>query len=253
MAKPRVTVTDRLSNIIEVVELGRRTGLLAVERGAGNVLEVGTIFFINGRAVYAKVGQLHGGDALTVLARWGNCRFGFDPNAPRPTPNVSGVLPGPDTTGNLPAAPHRDYPDSRNSQYGDRNGSLPQDHNGRWPSAVPSDPRSSAPSDPYAMSSQGRSVPVPNGMANGMANGAANGMASQPGSLLRRPRRAPDVHDLMTIVNTYKLSRGHRAILLLADGEHSILDLSRLSSRSVDEVSQLLTELEAHGLIYYYS
>ena len=33
MAKPRVTATDRLANVIEVVELGQRTGLLSAERG----------------------------------------------------------------------------------------------------------------------------------------------------------------------------------------------------------------------------
>lgn len=56
----------------------------------------------------------------------------------------------------------------------------------------------------------------------------------------------------MSVVTTHNLSRGHRTILLLADGEHTVLDLARLSSKSVDEVSTLLSELETRGLIYYY-
>jgi aminopeptidase-like protein len=56
----------------------------------------------------------------------------------------------------------------------------------------------------------------------------------------------------MSVVTTHNLSRAHRTILLLADGEHTVLDLARLSSKSVDEVSGLLMELESRGLIYYY-
>jgi aminopeptidase-like protein len=57
----------------------------------------------------------------------------------------------------------------------------------------------------------------------------------------------------MSVVTAYNLSRSHRTILLLADGEHTVLDLARLSSKSVDEIATLLGELEARGLVYYYS
>jgi hypothetical protein len=77
--------------------------------------------------------------------------------------------------------------------------------------------------------------------------------AAQQRELLRRPRRAPDVRDLMQVVTAYNLSRAHRTLLLLADGEHTILDLMRLSSKPIEEVVQWLGELERYGLIYYYS
>ncbi len=57
----------------------------------------------------------------------------------------------------------------------------------------------------------------------------------------------------MAVVSSYNFSRSHRTILLLADGSHNVLDLARLASKSVDEVTQLLAELEARGLIYYYN
>lgn len=65
-----------------------------------------------------------------------------------------------------------------------------------------------------------------------------------------RPQRTPDVRDLKTIVETYGLSRGHRTLLLLANGQHTVMDMARLSSKSVEEVLQLLDDLRQFGLIY---
>jgi hypothetical protein len=76
--------------------------------------------------------------------------------------------------------------------------------------------------------------------------------AAAQARLQRRPRRAPDVRDLITVVTTYNLSRAHRTILLLADGEHTVVDLARLSGKPIEEVTTLLRELEARGLVYYY-
>lgn len=56
----------------------------------------------------------------------------------------------------------------------------------------------------------------------------------------------------MAVVAAHNLSRSHRTMLLLADGTYNVLDLARLASKSVDEVTQMLAELEARGLIYYY-
>ncbi len=96
MAKPRVTATDRLANVMDVVELGRRTGMLSVERTVGVMLEEGEIYFVSGTPIYAIHGPWRGRDALETLARWNDCRFGFDPHAPQPIPNISGLLPAVD-------------------------------------------------------------------------------------------------------------------------------------------------------------
>lgn len=255
MAKPRVTATDRLANVIEVVELGQRTGMLAVERGSGSVLEEGELYFHNGRVIAASLAGLRGREALTALSRWGTCRFSFDRDAPTPSPNITGGLPPAETPNNPRRAPLTSPGMSQPGYMG--NASQPNsvsprsgDLGGSWPS-----------------------YPA-NGAQNGARNGNGNGNfgpdfygapqrvpmppASTPSSgqgsdyLSRRPRRAPDVRDLMSVVTTHNLSRAHRTILLLADGEHTVLDLARLSSKSVDEVSGLLMELESRGLIYYY-
>jgi aminopeptidase-like protein len=56
----------------------------------------------------------------------------------------------------------------------------------------------------------------------------------------------------MAVVGAYNLSRNHRTMLLLADGEHTVMDVARLSSKPVEDVVALLAELERHGLVYYY-
>src|SRR5579859_5468267 len=91
MAKSRDTFTDRLSNVIEVVELGRRTGLLSAERGAGQTREEGDVYFVAGVAIYAAVAGLRGREALSMLGQWRACRFAFDPDAARPVPNLAGA------------------------------------------------------------------------------------------------------------------------------------------------------------------
>ncbi len=257
MAKPRVTATDRLSNIIEVVELGRRSGLLSVERDTGSIIEEGVVYFISGRPVYAALASLRGRDALRSLSRWAECRFAFDPDAPPPAPNVSAPVPSVE----MPSAPQRSAP--RQSSYpgasGPGSSGFSRSNGNGW--------------------MNGNGANSGNGWMNG--NGANSGLwnadntppqeqrppyngygqssvdafsdAAQQRELTRRPRRAPDVRDLMQVVTAYNLSRGHRTLLLLADGEHTILDLSRLSSKPVEEVVQWLGELEHYGLIYYYA
>ena len=282
MAKPRVTATDRLANVIEVVELGQRTGLLSVERGSGSVLEEGEMYFISGRVMYASLAGLRGREALAALSRWGPCRFAFDRDAPRPAPNVASMTPAPDS-------PPPGWPLSRPDMSGGPTGyGAPRSpaSSGFWPSSAGYDQGGNGANGgpaSYSNSTLGglsgalpRSNPAAGNNGTNGNNGYATGYpmfpvpgpttgylnpqrtstphAPPPGSpLYRRPRRAPDVRDLMAVVTSYGLSRNHRTILLLADGEHTVLDLVRLSSKTENEVTTLLADLEARGLVYYYS
>lgn len=315
MTKPRVTTADRLSNVIEVVELGRRSGLLTVERGSLPALEQGEVYFSQGRAVYAVVEGLHGPDALAALAGWGTCRFAFEPNAPRPQPNIiapvspptSGSMTG--STGSIgmngpargagyPPPPQRSQPtpsrgapatfnwdipanrpvsdpmtppaypnaapgQSRGMPAGGAPGSMPSSapsspssFGASWPAEWPNNPPTSGrmPTGQLNWPSQAApSMPMgstPSQSTGPFSGGSSSGALLQPGFLERRPRRSPDVRDLMSVVSAHNLSRNHRTILLLADGEHTILDIARLSSKPVDEVVTLLTDLERAGLVY---
>jgi len=93
MQPQRETLTDSLANILQILQLGYRSGTLEVEREAGNTIEEGYIVFVNGRAVDAQLQPYRGMEALRALQTWGSCRFAFlDANnpgmvpPPRPSP-----------------------------------------------------------------------------------------------------------------------------------------------------------------------
>ena len=68
-------------------------------------------------------------------------------------------------------------------------------------------------------------------------------------TLYHRPKRGPNPQDIPRLAASYQLSWAHRVILLMADGEHTIAELARLSSRSEEEVLRLLADLLRLGLI----
>ncbi|HEX5441349.1 MAG TPA: DUF4388 domain-containing protein [Ktedonobacterales bacterium] len=266
MAKSRVTATNRLANVIEVVELGRRTGLLSAERDAAG-LEEGEIYFISGHPVYAVLGPLDGRDALNVLVRWGACRFAFDPSAPRPIPNFSGLLPAVDSDG-TPYGVSTGYEDSQPPEPTPRHSAPNSGASGNgWGGygtsapnmmpgmnqnhSAPNMPNTSAPnmgnSGIWVFSNPPNSPPPPPTSPSG--SGAGYRSSPYPPDQ-QMPRRTPDVRDLNTLVATYSLSRGHRTVLLLANGQHTIVDMARLASKSVEEVYQLLSDLRGYGLIF---
>ncbi|HEV2235023.1 MAG TPA: DUF4388 domain-containing protein [Ktedonobacterales bacterium] len=232
MPKGRDTYTDRLSNVIEVAELGRRTGLLTAERGTPSYAEEGDVFFVNGRAIYAATGQLRGRDALAALSQWGSCRFAFITEATPPPANIQ-----PNTGHNSASFERNTATPARTPAVSWGTPAQADGGSGGWDVATNTAPRGLPTADDFSTS--------------GTWGGSAPGGASM-GPLGRRPRRSPDVRDLMSVVTTHNLSRSHRTILLLADGSHNVLDLARLASKTVDDVTQMLAELEAHGLIYYY-
>jgi Domain of unknown function (DUF4388) len=79
MSQRRGTITDKLLSVIQVLQLGKKTGHLLVERGEGMVLEEGEIIFSNGQVIRARVDKLQGQQAMNKLSTWSTCRFIFIP------------------------------------------------------------------------------------------------------------------------------------------------------------------------------
>src|SRR5271165_185752 len=204
MAKPRVTATDRLSNVVEVVQMGRRTGLLSVERGSGSVLEVGEIYFVSGSPVYASLAGLRGREALAALAQWGPCRFAFDGTVPPPLPNITSTDPALKTRPGNPSTRSWDSGLDHSLSAGqprdvitDGSGtwSLPSGSNGR----LGTDRRNTGNQIPTRpLTSPDSSTPRQYGGSGALPPSTSN--------LGKRPRRAPDVRDLMQVVTAYNLS-----------------------------------------------
>src|SRR5579871_4578280 len=76
--------TNQLSTVISALQLGKKTGILTIERGEGATIEEGTILFVQGQAVQAAIGPYIGtGSHIgTMLSSWQACRFSFDPSSP---------------------------------------------------------------------------------------------------------------------------------------------------------------------------
>jgi hypothetical protein len=80
MPQQPTTLTDRLANVIQVIQLGRKTGTLTVERNSDTSMERGTIYFVNGLMTQASAHQLSGLAAFQWLNTWSFCRFTFTPS-----------------------------------------------------------------------------------------------------------------------------------------------------------------------------
>jgi len=80
MSNGRGITTDNLLNVIQVIQLGHKTGSLMVERGEGGAREVGGLVFARGQIIEASSGNLVGEQALAWLKTWGICRFLFVPS-----------------------------------------------------------------------------------------------------------------------------------------------------------------------------
>jgi hypothetical protein len=79
MPHKRGTATDNLLNIIQVIQLGQKTGYLTIERGEGSEKEAGELVFVSGQIAEAHCGDLMGQQALDWLKTWRVCRFLFIP------------------------------------------------------------------------------------------------------------------------------------------------------------------------------
>jgi hypothetical protein len=77
MPQQPATSTDRLANVIQVIQLGRKTGVLTVERESGTRLAQGVVYFVNGLMTQASAHQLRVLAAFQWFNTWGSCRFTF--------------------------------------------------------------------------------------------------------------------------------------------------------------------------------
>ena len=189
MLQRRGTTTDRLLNVIQVLQLGKKTGHLVVERGVQQTREEGEIVFSNGQVLQAYAGRLQGQEALNWLSTWSNCRFLFVTETTDKTTR-------PLNTGPLPPVSGPEGPRSmRDTQP-----------------RLPVTPNNAAQADPI-------------------------------------PRRICPTEKGFLLIEQAHLSRSHRRLFLLVDGQRAIAELVRLVGRPPEEVQRLLHDLEDIGII----
>jgi Domain of unknown function (DUF4388) len=248
--------TSRLANVIQLITLGRQTGILRVVRGHGATREMGQIQFVDGQPTAALLGQLTGAAAMNVLSNWGESAYAFEDAQvaddgsleladetvdagygrwPSGDSGWSGrPSPPPPSPGSMPSLPSSaSWP-----QYG--------------PASSPSYPArpSTAPSMP--LSNYGHTGALPGGNGGPGGTGSSYPSGPQPGvpgpavgaqSLMPRRTSRVDLSDPLP------LDRRERMVLLLVDGRRSVTDLARLTRRSEAEVKAVLGNLKMLGLI----
>jgi hypothetical protein len=252
--------TSRLSNILNMVVLGRQSGILRVVRGQGTTREVGQIQFVDGKAVSALLGQVTGVNALSVLQNWGECVYSFDEY---PLPETT----DPDSMSYQAGSPPYEYsqpsPDPASSLL--PGGSWPSYGNmGSQPNPSPLPPSSSFANSFPRPGSQPGFAPVPSGAYTGdlpdydamygglqpsgaptHQTGYQNAASINPGVLALTPRRT----SLSEQVDQLPLDRRERMVLLLIDGRRNVGDLARLTRRTEREILRVLEHLSGLGLI----
>ena len=268
--------TSRLGNIINMIGLGRQSGILRVVRGQGPTRELGQIKFLDGEPVSALLGQLTGPNALTVLSNWGECIYTFDeqfvPDQTEPETSM-------DMLRRLAADPGHYSPPNSNAS----SGSWPAYN---WPSSMPS-PAPNTSADLGASFPGAGSYPGAGAGTAGYGNGGygsggyttqqnlggygASGQYQQqyptqypqqgyqngapvqvtapisPELLGVRPRRTL----LSEHVEQLPLDRRERMILLLIDGRRTLSDLARLTRRTEREVLAVLDHMATLGLVSF--
>lgn len=200
MLQRRGTATDRLLNVIQVLQLGKKTGHLVVERGIDPKQEEGEIVFRGGQVLQAHAGRLQGQEALNWLSTWSNCRFLFVTETAEKNTRPLNTGPLPQLPGSEGARPLRD--------------TQP-----RLPIASPS----------TWQETEWTEQTLPTAHAN--------------------PHRTCPTEKGFQLLERVGLTRAHRHLFLLVDGQRSIAELVRLTGRLPEDVQRLLHDLEDIGVI----
>jgi len=227
MPQQRDTATDRLLNVIQVIQLGRKSGLLSVERGEGIQFEEGMIMFVNGQATQASAGQRTGLEAFNWLSTWNACLFSFTPSSA----TASGAL---STTPAIPNTPSSTFTDPDSYMH------AQQGTNGRLRAQQGTNGRLQA-----QQSALHRQAEFPQVAEDRERNRSTQALGSDSTG----PNRTRRLEDGLRLIEQAGFTRAHRRLFLLIDGSRSTAELVRLMGREQHEVRILLNQLEEAGLI----
>lgn len=233
----RPATTDYLARVIQMLQLGKRTGILAVERGEHATFEEGVLVFVNGQITEAKVGLRFGRNALNWLSMWGLCRFIFTPAPPSPP-----ALPAPrsihtpiptqlraHTTQKLPAL--QSNTDPLQARVTQKLPALPANFEDLQPRTTQKLTAIKL-VKPVASSQNGYATPHPS-----------------PAPVVVIPYHTRPIDEAVRLLEERQLPRTHKHLLLLIDGRRTTLDLMRLMGRTPEDMSRLLGDLRYLGLI----
>lgn len=243
---------DQLETLLQMLENSQHTGIVDVQRGKGGVSEKGNLIVLYGRVVDAHIGERAGYEALQWLLTWGICQYTLHAQAasdiavhlqPLTPPAPVNEASSPFTfiaqmfSGNHAAAREAEniHEHSLPTNVASvKTEPLPAE-TGR--SALPTVPVTELPPQSQPYTSRNAAYPVQKSFP-------------EPGPVAENaPSRLVDGPQALTYMQHLHLSRLHRHIFFLLDGQRTTTDLTRLTGHSFIEIRQLLAELERAGLI----
>ena len=197
----RGTATDKLADVIQMLQMSRKTGILHVNRdGMGNTIEQGAIMLQNGQIVDASFGPYKGPEAFQRLQGWHGCYFVLQTSTQQSSPSQP--------------LPTQMSPVNRNPASG-----------------------------------FGNTSPLAN-KGSGFNNNGTGPLPIRGSTGARNvPQRTREVSAILPHFNRLGLTRLHRQLFLLIDGQRSVPELILLIGHRTDEVDTLLNDLERAGLI----
>jgi len=223
--------TDDLETTIHSIESLQQTGVLNIERAKGGVRETANLVFLQGQVIEAVVGSRTGQDALDWVITWGSCRYTFDVRFPSEI-----VIPPP------PSPAPVDETSSAHSPLG-------------FISQVVQ--KYTHTSDTIAQVAEEASSPFPLPKTPSPAAYPLNPLTPIPPTILPQvemtrlhaPFRLMNGPEVVNYMERFGLSRLHRHVFFLLDGQRTAVDVVRLTGRSFYEIQHLLADLERLGLI----
>jgi hypothetical protein len=274
-----------------MITLSRQSGILRAIRGQDAARQMGQIRFVNGQPASVLFGQMVGEHALNALMGWGECMYSFDEFTSDETDNDgyysssdSGQYgnyggygnynntPSPPTTGSWPSygypPSNPNYSQSSPSQYppnppNPANSPYPP-YGGGYSQPAPTQGNTGYPGNTGYQGNQGNqgypsysggSAPDPNDPYYRQTQQQQGFTAtSMPGSPAFRPEMleaVPYQTGMSEPIEQLPLDRRERMILLLVNGQRSMLDLVRLTHRSDREIYSVLHHLALLGLIQF--
>lgn len=202
----------KLVAFIQSIQLRRGSGLLTATRREGASKEEGSIVFVKGKVTEVRAGRYTGSEAFNRLTAWENCSFSF-------VPEQSSQPSDPEPTHTqvverTPIATELDEPPNTQplSSGSGRSGNNPQ------------------------------TPPVLFPLASGQGS-------PHKTRVVPRPRSIRSTGQALRMIEVAGLSRTHRRLFLLIDGNRSIDELASLVGRTPDEVTILLRDLERESII----
>jgi hypothetical protein len=232
--------TDDLETTIHSIESLQQTGILSLERAKGGVREVARLVFLQGQVVEASAGSRMGQDALDWIITWGSCRYIFDVRFP------SEIVVPPLSPPVIDETSHATSPLGFISQVVQRY-THTSDSTQAAEETIPEksvEETSSPPSYPVPRTPLPAAYPLNPPTPIPPILGQAIEITRQ-----RAPFRLFNGSEAVNYMERCGLSRLHRHVFFLLDGQRTAVDVVRLTGRSFYEIQQLLADLERLGLI----